>query len=130
MENVVPESIDVTEYIESGKFVIDSCEGRIDKLTKINPLILNKKYEIELKNKLQIWKKNNLKSSKREKLDSIYKSTFYQYSYLISSEPIDVYKTKIKIETNLEKEMFIRLNQNGKIYSGFSENSWVKNNCE
>ena len=130
MTNMIPENVDVTEYIESGKFLIDSCEGRIEKLTKVNPIVLNKNYEIELRNKLQIWKKNYSKSSKIEKLDSIYKSTFYLYSYFIIDEPIDVYKTKINIKGNKDIELFIRLNQKGKIDSDFSENNWVENNCE
>ena len=130
MTNMIPENVDVTEYIESGKFLIDSCEGRIEKLTKVNPIVLNKNYEIELRNKLQIWKKNYSKSSKNEKLDSIYKSTFYLYSYFIIDEPIDVYKTKINIKGNKDIELFIRLNQKGKIDSDFSENNWVENNCE
>ena len=63
-------------------------------------------------------------------MDSIYKSTFYLYSYFIIDEPIDVYKTKINIKGNKDIELFIRLNQKGKIDSDFSENNWVENNCE
>lgn len=129
MNNMLPEIVNVTKYVESGEYIPDSCEGRIDKLIKVNPIVLNKSCEIELEKKLLNWKNSSFKSFKNIKIDSLYKKTIYQYSYIIDSEPIHVYKTNIRIQPNTEKSIFIRLNQNGEIYSDFSENSWVVDNC-
>lgn len=128
MQNMLPETVDVTEYVESGTFIPDSCEGRIDKLIKVKPRMLDKDYEARLEEKLR--QSDSFKSISKIKPDSLYKTTLYQYSYFVNYEPIDVYKTKIKAGPNTEKEIFIRLTQAGKIYSGFSENSWVLNKCD
>ena len=37
MWNMIPEEIDVTEYVKSGEYKIDSCGGRIDKLIRVMP---------------------------------------------------------------------------------------------
>lgn len=131
MNSIMTEDVDITELIESGKFRISVCDGGIDKLIKINPFILNEKYEIELQNRLQIWYKIHFKSSQKIKFSTIYKKTIYQYSYLLSAnEILDVYKTKVKNNSNLEKEIFIRLDQKGYLINEFKEDGWVINSCE
>ena len=124
MYNMMPELVDVTELIESGEYIPDSCNGRIDKLIKVSPKVLDESYEIELEKRLINLKTEYLKSHKL-KANSLYRNTVYEYSYLIDFDPIDVYKTKIIIEPNIELDIFIRLDKTGKIYSDFSETNWV-----
>lgn len=135
--NEIP--VDVTKYIESGEFLPDSCEGRIDRLIKVKPLILDRSYENVLLSKIDKWKNEYnkwLKNNKRDtidfKLSDLYKKTIYQYSYFINSDPIDVYKTKTDIEINGNKDFcfFIRLDQNGKIFHDYKEDGWVLNSCD
>ena len=68
MNNMLPEIVNVTKYVESGEYIPDSCEGRIDKLIKVNPIVLNKSCEIELEKKLLNWKNSSFKSFKNDKI--------------------------------------------------------------
>ena len=124
--NSIPEKIDITKYIESGEFIIQNCEGRLDKIIKVKPKILDKSYENLLQKKLKSFDINYLNF----KVNNLHQSTIYQYSYFITSEPIDVYKTELKINSKIKKIIYIRLNQKGELISDFSEFNWVENNCD
>jgi len=46
---MVPETIDVTKYIESGEFLPDSCEDRLDRLIqKVSTPQLRTNYKLNL----------------------------------------------------------------------------------
>ncbi len=124
MNNMIPEMVDVTEYIESGNFKPDSCEGRLDKLVKIKPILLDQSFEIKLQQKITKWKKEI------NSIQNLYKKTIYQYSYIIDFEPVDVYRTELETKANIKKNFYIRINQKGEIISNYSDSNWVKNNCE
>ncbi len=122
MNNMLPEIVDVTGFIESGKYFPDSCDGALIRLISTKPLILDDSYETELQAKLESWKSG--KSATLE-IPDIYKKTIYQYSYLLTSEPIDVYKTSL----DSENKLFIRL-KDGKIFDEFKEDGWVISKCD
>ena len=139
MTNSVPEAIDVTEYIESGEFYPDSCDGRLDKLIKTHPRTLDQSYEVELQKKLNHWKNeynNWLKENSRDtivfEINNIVSNTSYQYSYFITDDPIDVYRTDTEIELNEIKKFsfFIRIDKAGNIFSDYKEDGWIFNNCD
>ena len=128
MNNMIPEMIDVSEYVQNGNFIPDSCEGRLDKLIKVKPIILNKSYETELQRKIDKWKKSS--DVKINYTQNLFENTTYQYSYIIRTEPIDVYRTQLETDRNNQKNIYIRLNQKGQIVSDYSDVNWVQNNCE
>lgn len=135
MTNMVPESIDVTDYIISGEFKPDSCNGSIDKLIKTNPKSLDFSYENKLQNKFMTWVQNNGDSSLdylKRGITDIYNKTTYQYSYFITYEPVDVYLTTITFNNTDLKDLnlFIRLNRKGQITSEYQESGWVTNSCD
>lgn len=139
MTNMLPETIDVTSYIESGLFRPDSCEGKLDRLINQKPLVLNDNYENILQGKLVKWKneynswllKHN-RGTINFTVDKLVSKTKYQYSYFITDEPIDVYRTDLGIEINGNKDfkLFIGLDKNGKIYSDYKEDGWIINSCD
>ncbi len=139
MYNMLPESIDVTEYIESGEFRPDSCEGRLDRLIKVNPLKLNSTHELQLQGKLRQWKTENnsrliTNDSDTIKLEDIglLSKTTYQYSYFITTKPVDVYRTDWIINTIENKQfcLFIQFDENGNINSNYEDHGWVINSCD
>ena len=136
---MLTETIDVTKYIESGEFVTDSCESRLDRLIRTKPYILENKYETQLQRKLELWKQNHNKWQLKNKRDSIgfdildlVEKTKYQYSYFITTEPIDVYRTDtdIKINENKNLMLFLQIDKDGIIISEYKESGWVLNNCD
>jgi hypothetical protein len=136
---MLPETIDVTSYVESGQFRPDSCEGRLDRLIKQNPIVLNGSYETDLQDKLSKWKSEYnswlLKHNRDTivfSIDGLANKSKYQYSYFVTDEPIDVYRTDLDIEINGNKnfKLFIRLDKNGRIYSDYKEEGWVSNSCD
>ncbi|MGX7666692.1 hypothetical protein [Flavobacterium pedocola] len=128
MNNMVPEMIDVSEYVQNGNFIPDSCEGRLDKLIKVKPILLNKSYETVLQIKIDKWKKSS--DVKIINTQNLFENTTYQYSYILHTEPVDVYKTQLETDSNHQKNIYVRLNQKGKIISDYSDVNWVQNNCE
>ena len=90
MTNMLPEKVDVTNFIKSGEYFPDSCEGQLVKLIKSRPLTLDSSYENELQVKLNKWelqynnwlKKNN-KDTVKIDVDQLFQHTTYQYSYLL-----------------------------------------------
>lgn len=136
---MLPETIDVTSYVESGQFLPDSCEGRLDRLIKQKPLVLNDNYESILQDKLVRWTAEYnrwLLQHNRDTIiftvDKLISKTKYQYSYFQIYEPIDVYMTDLGIKINGNKgfKLFIGLDTNGKICSDFKESGWIINSCD
>jgi hypothetical protein len=139
MTNMLPETIDVTSFVESGQFRPDSCEGRLDRLIKQKPLVLNDNYESILQDKLVRWKTEYnrwLEQHNRDTItftvDKLVSKTKYQYSYFRTDEPIDVFRTDLGIEINGNKDfkLFIGLDKNGEICSDFKEDGWIINSCD
>lgn len=139
MTNMMPETVDVTSYIESGEYFPDSCAGRLDRLIKHKPLLLDESYEIELQGKLAKWKKESNGNLLESNLDSIdftvqclFSRTRYQYSFILTAEPIDVYRTDLGISINGNKDfrLFIGLDKYGKIVTDYQDTGWIINNCD
>ncbi len=139
MMNMMPEKMNVTKYIESEEFRPDYCEERLDRLIKVDPLILNESCESELQIKLQQWKDDyngwlfkNGKDSIDFHVSDLFRKTKYQYSYFVFYDPINVYRSDLGIEMNGIKEfkLFIRLDNEGKIYSDYRERGWIINSCD
>lgn len=138
--NMLPEQIDVTNYIESGEFRPDSSEGKLERLIKVKPLALGNHYEKVLQEKFDKWKTDYNKLVRIKNIDTIdfkiaeiHKSTTYQYSYFALHDPIDVYRTVTEIETkgNKHLNLFIQLDRNGTVLSDYKEDdSWIMNNNE
>ncbi len=134
-----PDIIDVTEYVESGQYHTDSCKGKLEKLIRIKPFILDGKYETQLQNKLVLWKQHYnswLLENKRDTLDfyivDLVKKTTYQYSYFITSEPIDVFRTDTDIKINGigNLKLFLQIDKDSLIISNYNENGWVIDDCD
>lgn len=139
MTNMLPETIDVTSYIESGQFRPDSCEGRLDRLIKQKPMVLSDNYENILQDKLSKWKDEYnswLLKYNRDTInftvDKLVSKTKYQYTYFQTDKPIDVYRTDLGIEINGNRDfkLFIGLDQSGEIHSDFKDNGWIINSCD
>lgn len=137
--NMLAEKIDVTSYIESGEFRTDSCENDLNRLVRINPLIFDNTYETQLQNKLEKWKTEYntwLSKNNRHRIDfsvsNLISKTTYQYSYFITDEPIDVYRTDLGITVNgiANFRLFIRLDKNGHIFDYYKDGGWIINSCD
>ncbi len=137
--NMLAEKIDVTNYIGSGEFRTDSCENDLNRLVRINPLIFDNTYETQLQNKLEKWMKEYniwLSQNYRNRIDfsvsNLISKTTYQYSYFITDEPIDVYRTDLGIEVNdiANFRLFIRLDKNGHIFDDYKADGWIINSCD
>ena len=140
MTDMSGEQEDITEYIESGNFKPEYCEGRIDRLIKSTPKILSEKYEDTLQIKLENWRNEYNKWLTRYGKDTLNieiknlsSNTKYQYSYLVSYNLVyDVYRTDTDKEINGNKNFsfFIRIDQNGNFVDDqFKEDGWVINSC-
>lgn len=136
---ILQKNIDVTSYIRSGEFVPDSCEGRLDRLMKKKPMILDESYEDKLQAKLLKWRigYNKWLREKGEDtisltVDKIVDKTSYQYSYFMTNHPVDVYRTNLGIDLAGYKDfkLYIRAYQNGKIHADYYESGWIINNCD
>ena len=139
MTNAIPETIDVTEFIESGEYYPDSCEGRLNKLVKVRPRKLDQTYENELQKKMSQWRNEYndwLKKNKRDtvffKVENLVGKTTYQYSSFMTNQPLDVYRTDTDIELNGIKNFrfFIEIDNAGNIFSDYQDNGWVYDNCD
>jgi hypothetical protein len=139
MTNMLPEIIDVTSYIESGRYRPDSCEGRLDRLTKQKPRTLDETYETKLQDRLANWKSEYngwLLKYNRDTInftiDNLVSKTKYQYSYFQTNEPIDVYRTDLgtEINGNIDFKLFIGLDEDGKIFSEYKDGGWIINSCD
>ncbi len=131
---------DVSKYIKSGEFKPEYCEGRLDRLIKLTPTLINDNYEDALQIKLKNWQKTYnewLKKNNRDtiniEIEKLSLNTKYQYSYIIDVDEIyDVYRTDTdaKINGNEKISFFIRVNQNGDfIDDKYHDEGWIINNC-
>ena len=55
----------------------------------------------------------------------------YQYSYIIDSDPVDVYRTDADTphDTGENSHLYIRIDGGGAIFGDYSSNGWVLNSC-
>ena len=139
MNNMMPMLVDVSQYINSGEFVLDSCRHRLDRLKRTHPIEMDQSYETMLQIKLKKWKSNYnrwLKQNKRDtiyfNIESLYKVTKYQYSYIITDKPVDVYRTDTPLRLNdIDKiHFYIQLDAKGEFVSDYSENNFLDTSCD
>jgi hypothetical protein len=139
MHNMMPMLVDVSEYINSGDFIPDSCKHRLNRLKRTSPLVLDESHETLLQIKLKKWKANYnhwLRQNKRDtvyfNLESLAKRTKYQYSYVITDKPVDVYRTDTPLSINgIENiHFYIQLDDKGEFVSDFSENNYQDTSCD
>ena len=128
MWNMIPEEIDVTEYVKSGEYKIDSCGGRIDKLIRVMPKKPYKNFDSFTFEKAKIFFTSLKKNETIEKVELL-KKTKYIYTYFIAYKPIDVYETRILVDKK-ETKIYIRANEKGDFIDNYSETKWVTNECE
>jgi hypothetical protein len=141
MADMFGKEVSVSNLISSGKFKPVYCGERLDKLIEINPTLLDKNYEDNLQNQFAFWldKYNqNLKDKKKldtlsVKIDKLFEKTKYQYSYIIDKveNPIKVYRTDILVNQNRELRLFIRADNNNKLFErDYKATGWVINECD
>jgi hypothetical protein len=128
LSNMVPEEIDVTNFIESGDYLPDSCKGQLNRLTRIH----NSSYQIDtlrVKQMIVQWTIDNHIESTQ---DITYSSPKYKYTYFITTEPIDVYSISFRHYLPAPKDyrLYFRIDNTGKLISGLSTDSWVTTKCD
>jgi hypothetical protein len=115
--------VDATPFIRRNEFRPEYCEGRIDKLIRLNPKTINKDTEEGLKAALDQWKFQNehdiVQSSIHDKLR-------YRFTQFFNRKPIDNYELFLTDECSLH----IRFADDGTIFGGFNDHPWVSNSCE
>jgi len=140
MTDMFGKEVSVTNLISSGKFRPVYCQERIDKLIEINPTLLDRNYEDNLQNQFAFWldKYNQILKTKKldtlsVKIDKLFEKTKYQYSYIIDKveNPIKVYRTDILVNQNKELRLFIRADNDNKLFErDFTATGWVINECD
>lgn len=141
MNNMMPMPVDISDYINSGDFEPDSCKHRLNRIKRTSPRGLDQSYETMLQIKLKKWKDNYNLWLKKNKHDTIYfnpeaLSLFaiskYQYSYVITDKPVDVYRTDTPLRINDIDNIrfYFQLDENGEFVSDFSENNFLDTPCD
>ena len=135
------EEIDIGEFIESGEYTPEYCEGRIDRVIKNNPPELKPQLSDKLNLLLSKWateeeyyrnKKGDSVSLSHSLLDII-KNTKYAYSYFLAEKPMHVFSTCITITHGNIKEseaIFIRVDDIGNIVGDYITDGVVQNKCD
>ncbi len=135
----MPMTVDVSEYINSGDFEPDSCKRRLNRLKRTLPKEMSAADEIMLQIKLKKWKNNYnqwLRKNKRDtvviNVDLLNAITSYQYSYVITDKPVDVYRTNTSIKINgIENlQLFIQVDDKGDFVSDYTENNYLDTSCD
>ncbi len=139
MYNMMPMQIDISDYVNSGEFEPDSCRHRLNHLKRKSPLLLDESREILLQIKLKRWiaeynrwlKKNN-RDTLNLGVERLFEKTRYQYSYLITDKPVDVYRTDTPLSINgvINICLFIQLDEKGDFISDYDENNFVDTPCD
>ncbi len=139
MYNMMPMVTDISEFINSGEYLPDSCNHRLNRLKHLTPLKLDGTHEVLLQIKFKKWVadynhwlKQNDRDTISANLEFIYEKTKYLYSYLITDSPVDVYRTDTHLRINGKEDMrfYIELNDKGDFISDYSENNFVDTPCD
>lgn len=139
MYNMMPMTVDVSEYINSGDFEPDSCKRRLNRLKRTSPKEMGVADEIMLQIKFKKWKNNYnqwLRKNKRDtvviNVDLLHTITSYQYSYVITNKPVDVYRTNTSIKINgIENlQLYIQVDDKGDFVSDYTENNYLDTSCD
>ena len=139
MNNMMPLPVDISEYINTGEFEPDSCKKRLNRIIRTSPLKLDESYEVMLQIKLKKWRDNYNHWLRKNNYDTIYfnleslhKMTQYQYSYIITDSPVDVYRMDTPLQINGMNRMsfFIQLDNKGEFVSDFNENNFLDTSCD
>ncbi len=121
------ELVDVSNLVIRQGYKPIYCGINKDICALINPKPshLTDDYEKELKNGFKEWVANYKSKFNLTLIDSfsIITNSTYQYSYLITFEPVDVYLTKISIDKEIFKAFF-RI-EKGKLLLPYDEDGWV-----
>jgi hypothetical protein len=121
---MLPEEMDVTEFIESGKYEPDSCNGHLVGLIKIAPKVINPKADTLIIKGLRLWYQN--KGIKIQSSD-VPATSSYRYTCFASNKPWDVYSMTLKVDSI--QVLFFRYNDNAQLEEGFSTEGWIINDC-
>lgn len=135
------EEISIDEFIESGEYIPEYCEGRIDRVIKKIPPVINPQLSDKLNLQLDKWaneeeyyrQKNGDSVVFSHSLVDIIKSTKYAYSYFLAEKPMHVFSTCITITNGNEKEnkaIFIRVDDKGNIVGDYVTDGVVQNKCD
>jgi hypothetical protein len=120
------ENIDVTDLVVTAGFkpVYDSTKN-ICALINPNPIKINITYESKLKEEFKRWlvEKNCKFDTVEVDKISLLKYSKYQYTYLITYNPVDVYRLEVKINSNVNIAYF-RMEKGGLILP-FKDEGWV-----
>jgi hypothetical protein len=132
--------ISIDHLIENGEYKHEICEDRIDRIFKsITPTIDENLYK-ELNSLLDNWAtqeekyliaKGDSTTYAHYDKDILFMSN-YLYTYIISNEPVHVFSTctiEMKPDTTLDKILFIRIDETGKIIGDYSDINPVQNSC-
>ena len=139
MYNMMPMMVDVSDYVNDGDYSADSCRHRLNRLIRTKPLVLDQSHEVILQLKLKNWKNNYnrwLKANGRDTINidagQLFDKTSYQYSYMVTDKPVDVYRTDTHITVNGIRNMhfYLQLNQEGVFISDYDENNYMDTRCD
>lgn len=111
--------IDITNFVKKKYKPIYNKNKEICALIKPNPILIDVKFESDLRNYLiKYFNETNFDYD----IDNLvlYKNCKYQYSYIITDKLIDVYKITIN-----EHLFFFRLDERNNIILPIKEEGWV-----
>jgi len=139
MYNMMPMNVDISEYINKGDYSVDSCNHHLSRLkhNTAKPLVADD--EVLLQARLLKWRVNYNKWLKKNNQDTLmftaeqlFEKTKYQYSYVVTNSPVDVYKTETGLRINgIENlHLYIQLNEKGELISDYTENNYVDTACD
>ena len=132
--------ISIDHLIEHDEYSVEICENRIDRIFKSIPPNIDENLYKELNSLLDKWatKEEKYLNTKGDSTtyahydkDILFMSN-YIYTYIISNEPVHVFSTctiEMKLDTTLDKILFIRVDQTGKIVGDYSDTNPVQNSC-
>jgi hypothetical protein len=119
--------VDVRPFIKVGYKPV-YCNGSIEKLIKLKPVDFNKQQRLSLKASFFRWYSENYSDKVVDSTFDLMRNTKYQYSYIITDYPVDVYKTEVKIN-NKNIKLYIRLDKDTLI-TPYAPDSWVESSCD
>lgn len=137
--NQTPLLVDISELINSGKYELDSCNKRLNRIKRVEPKNMTEQDETMLQIKLKRWKINYNKWLLQNNRDTItfneeflFERTSYQYTYFITEKPVDVYRLDSRLRINgIENiQLFIQVDEAGDFISDFSEVNFVDTPCD
>ncbi|GAA4343327.1 hypothetical protein GCM10023184_43600 [Flaviaesturariibacter amylovorans] len=124
--------VDVTSYIRSGAYRPDSCEGRLDRLVRTGIPRRDAGFNARLVQAYRSFRHSGDPDLARlpEHTGNPGRLTEYWYTYVPDDAPVDVYRTVIDTGNGSPLLLYIRLDEQHRLYGGYSLNHWVQNACD